>query len=703
MKTLFARLFSSPQGVPPYQPRCAISFAYLLMSLALFDCGESHATQRDLFSLSLEELMQVSVQVVSRQPESLETTPAAVTVFTREDIERMGVRWLDELMSYIPGAFPHQRAGSAAPFWSAQFRGNPNENGSGILLLIDGRRQNDAAFGTASTAWMRQNLAGFERVEIMRSPGSALYGANAAYAVINLISANDLREVKVSGGELGATELQLSAQTQLDEWQVSINAYQYRDDGDKRAAFDRFFEQSHTVDPQQSQSFQLHLASPRLSLFVDSYQYTLENYYVLGTLTDGTNQSNSNAFDYGIHLHDITWRDIVFGAMLNQRRSEYQLTSRLTPANTGSNTTPQDFIFQSTFFSETNSIDVTSTGNFNVQNRWQLGIETYEEKASAEANATHDVMNGVYLGNGLVRQPYDLMPNARRTGFGYYSHWASDWTEHISSTVGVRHDETDDVGGATSPRIALIYRGIDAQIWKMAYVEAFRAPSLGELHLTSNPVNLGNDDLKPVRLKNLELTNLLQGKSTSLETSLFYSHEQDLILFRQVSPTTVQRFNVGELSIKGMEFSLHWRTAPDLEIGLLGSHIFSWNQNYGDAVGVTDASTVVPRDLATITLDFAYDKWRFHIASHYVSGVAVNQHSSAYALGRFNIVYRTTPDQRLSLSVSNLFDTTYDTTTDSAGIGAGNDGQLIRSAPQRGRQLLLSWTWNPEDTMKPRN
>lgn len=649
---------------------------------------------QDLFALSLEELMMVTVEVASRQPEPLQYTPAAVTVFSREDIERMGVRWLDELVQYVPGAYPHQRAGSAAPFWTTQFRGNPNENGSGLLLLIDGRRQNDAAFGTASTAWMRQSLAGFKRVEILRGPGSAIYGANATYAVINLITDPSQKAVTVAAGEHGATDVQLAAATSADDWRLSAKAQDYRDDGEQRAASDRFQKQTQTEDPQQASGVQLQLDAPQVSLFASQHHNTLDNYYVLATLADGINRSGTDLLEYGLRLHDLEWRGVDIGAMLNRRESDYELLSRLAPANTTQNSSAQDFVFRSIFHSETTTLELTSAGEINPRHHWQAGFEGYAERATADADATHDLATLDYLGGGLQQQPYNLMPDADRNGLGVYTHWQAQWTESVRTYLGLRRDDTDDVGGATSPRAALIYSGLPDQILKLAYVEAFRPPSLGELHLTSNPVNLGNDELQPVQLKNLELIHLLQGDTISLETSFYASAERDLILFRPISATTVQRFNVGELDTQGIEFALRWRADTHLELGLLGSHILDWDQFNADAVRVDDAAAVIPRDLATATLDWSLDRWQLHLAAHYAGEIDTITDTSPYTLGRLRIGYRIDPHQAIALTGSNLFDTQYDTVSDSAGLGRDAEGQLVRGAPQRGRQLLLSWTWD---------
>lgn len=648
---------------------------------------------KELFELSLEELIRIPVAVATRAPQQLQLIPASVTVYSREDIERMGVRWLDELLRYVPGAYVHQRAGSAAGFWTAQFRGNPNENGSGVLLLIDGRRQNDAVFGTIATAWMRQSLAGFERVEIMRSPASALYGANATYAVINLISGQHERALAIAGGEKSARDISASAPVNIGEWRLSGQAHHYEDEGDRRPAFDRFDTQHETQDAQRASSARLSLQNDNIEIFTNVFRHQLDNFYVLATLADGTNHTITEMTEYGLQFRELQWQSLNFDIMLNHRESEYELFSRQLPAGEAPAFSTADFLFRPNFQSETNTAELTTYGSFNPDHHWQIGTEAYEEQAIAITDATHDILTLDYLGGGLQRQPYDLMPNAERTGYGLYLQWQAQWADSLATYLGVRRDDTDDIGNATSPRAAVTYTGFDHQTWKLAYVEAFRAPSVGELHLTANRNNLGNEALTPVLLRTLELMNILQYQTITLETSLYQSWEKDRILFAPDGPSTVKRFNMGELDTQGLELALRWRAADTLELGLLGSHIIDWQEDNANAVRQDDVDRILPRNVFTTTVDWFHQRWQLHLAAHYISNVNVITSTTPYTLGRLRLGYQWTPDQTIALTGSNFADIDYDTVTDSVGLGVDASGQVVRGAPQRGRQLLLSWEW----------
>lgn len=136
----------------------------------------------NLFSLSLEEFLNVDVVSVSKKNEKLYTAPASVYVITSEEIERYGFLHLQDALKIIPSVYlynPHSWV------WGGQ-RGLVS-NFSQTLLLLNGREMNNliAQEGFISRQFATHNI---KRIEVMASPGSALYGANALAGVINIIT-----------------------------------------------------------------------------------------------------------------------------------------------------------------------------------------------------------------------------------------------------------------------------------------------------------------------------------------------------------------------------------------------------------------------------------------------------------------------------------------------------------------------------------
>ncbi len=143
------------------------------------------ASDIDLFELSLEELMQMPVEIASKKEQSLLHAPAAVTVLTAEDIQRSGLTSLPEVLRLIPGATVSRYDANK---WAISIRGFSNRFANQLLVLMDGRTLYSPLF--SGTYWDAQDvvLNDIERIEVVRGSGGTLWGANAVNGVINIIT-----------------------------------------------------------------------------------------------------------------------------------------------------------------------------------------------------------------------------------------------------------------------------------------------------------------------------------------------------------------------------------------------------------------------------------------------------------------------------------------------------------------------------------
>ena len=142
-----------------------------------------------LADYSLEQLMNVSVEVSSaaRKPQKLEDTAAAIHVITRQDIRRSGMTSLPELLRMVPGM---QVARIDGGTWAISSRGFNAKNSDNLLVMLDGRVLQTPTF--TGVNWDAQGvvLEDVERIEVIRGPGGALWGANAVSGIINIITSS---------------------------------------------------------------------------------------------------------------------------------------------------------------------------------------------------------------------------------------------------------------------------------------------------------------------------------------------------------------------------------------------------------------------------------------------------------------------------------------------------------------------------------
>ncbi|HEY2083120.1 MAG TPA: TonB-dependent receptor plug domain-containing protein [Verrucomicrobiae bacterium] len=183
--------------------------AFCVIGLALF-ASAAHAA--DLTDLDITNLMEIPITTASKYEQKPTEAPASTTVITSEDIKRYGYRTLGDALASVPGFYVSYDR-------NYQFLGargvNLGDFNSRILLLVDGHRINsdltDGAF--IDTAFIL-DVDLIERIEIVRGPGSVLYGDNAFFGVINVITrrANSVNGAEVSGsyGEFNTYQTRVS-------------------------------------------------------------------------------------------------------------------------------------------------------------------------------------------------------------------------------------------------------------------------------------------------------------------------------------------------------------------------------------------------------------------------------------------------------------------------------------------------------------
>jgi iron complex outermembrane receptor protein len=144
--------------------------------------------------LSIEDLLKLPVTSVSRREQALSDAPAAVFVVNADDIRRSGATSIPEALRLAPGV---QVAQSRSGGWAVTARGSNGRYANKLLVLMDGRVIYSPLF--SGVWWEAQGAAmqDIDRIEVIRGPQAALWGANAVNGVINIIT-RDARDTQAS-------------------------------------------------------------------------------------------------------------------------------------------------------------------------------------------------------------------------------------------------------------------------------------------------------------------------------------------------------------------------------------------------------------------------------------------------------------------------------------------------------------------------
>ncbi len=162
--------------------------AFLIGTSVTMQCWaapDAVAETEELMGLSLEELLQVQVMTLSRKPQSLSSSPAAVFVVTQADIRKSGARTLPDVLRMVPGVQVGQVDSNT---WAVTSRGSNGVFANKLLVLQDGRSLYGPMYSGVRWEAQDTDLSSIERIEVIRGPGAVMWGSNAVNGVINIIT-----------------------------------------------------------------------------------------------------------------------------------------------------------------------------------------------------------------------------------------------------------------------------------------------------------------------------------------------------------------------------------------------------------------------------------------------------------------------------------------------------------------------------------
>lgn len=462
-----------------------------------------------------QQLAQLDPVVVTatRTPQTVDETLSAVTVLSREDIDRSQAVDLPSLLSRQPG-LNVVRNGSFGQNSSLFIRGT---NSDQSLVMIDGLRVGSAT--TGQTAFQHLPLDNLQRIEIVRGPRSSIYGADAIGGVVQMSTRGEemfegqrLRGGLMAGGN-DTNEVTAGIDAGDGEREISITGRSFDTDGIKAS------EDSVGDNGTENDSASIRYAQ-RINKQV---QWRVNALHARGTSESGGG-ADSDAFTDFVQQAISTELDI-------EASESWQVTLSAGQSKD-----------ESDFFGDDRA-PRTLTSRFNTETR-QAGWTN-----ELFFGNNHQVIAGLDAREDEVESTTDFQEDARHNvgAYGVYI-WDGERTDFEAS---VRQDDNEAFGDATTGGIAGGYRLGETTRVRASVDTAFNAPTFNELYFPDVGFFSGNPELDPEESVSYEL-GIQGGRDYQWGVNVFRTEIDDVIVFDGAQATSV---NKDEATIDGVELS----------------------------------------------------------------------------------------------------------------------------------------------------
>jgi outer membrane receptor protein involved in Fe transport len=528
---------------------------------------------KDFRELNIEDLLNQEITIATKSKQKISEAPSIVTIITAEEIKNMGARSLRDILEIVPGfEFSRQRIGAVL----VGIRGTKDPRGTAkLLFLVDGVPYNTLMYGLSLFGGYELNMDAVERIEVIRGPGSALYGRNAFNGVVNVITKSAINQENSGlqftalGGNYNTWGGGVSYGMKKEKLDLYFNLMKLSTDGHE-PLFDNGMGGTSPWELYQD-NFYLNVKANLGKLEFSGF-YTDREYGSSHGPFVTNSYVKSQRGSYFLKYHHSFSKKLEFTSrIIGQHLREVQNIEVFKPG------LPPPF------------------GLFWPKGRYaQPQYEEYKYGLEAEFryqfSENHHLLAGIQLerygvDDCRVRANYDLDPQGTGAALinpvtgDYYGKddmpeypggWILDYghdyhnlaffiqdtfylAHNFGITIGGRYDNDSEFGGVFNPRGGIVWEFAKNVSLKLLYGQAYRAPNCQEQFKT-NGFAIGNVDLKPEKIKTFEIGLGCRFKKVSTGINFFYNKLHDVIYVEPEfvgEPNTYQ--NIGENIARGFE------------------------------------------------------------------------------------------------------------------------------------------------------
>lgn len=588
----------------------------LLVSSAAF-AGESGPD--DLFAL-----LQQESDLATKTKKNIDYLPGLITVLHRSELQRYGFKTVKDALELIPGIDFSMKGLIVRGIGNAFISGKTK-------IMLNGVTFNDTASSSAPYI-LRLPVEAVERVEVIRGPGSALYGEYAYSGVINIVTVSDMNYLFAGYEDYGhdhdGRHGGFAAFHRDSDLAMQLIVTDSASDG-------RYTDVKTDIlyQPQFSGNIPVSnapgsaelLSEQRFYLFDLQYKkFALSAYAVHSSEGAGFGEGNALPSDDGKANIEV-WRKSFEARQTVELDGGAEL--RLKAGLLLSELRVRDMYVMPEGFTYIIPFDDGIIAGSHAKEEKQYGgaelayeaLQGHKLLVGAESSRSEikdsyierNVNPGIPTPLGSVQRfsgiygPLGGHPTRSVRALYAQDEWSAG--ERTTVTLGLRYDDYDDIGSNTSPRIAAVYEISPVHILKAQYAHAFRPPNYIELYMRNNPFATGDETLTAETVDTYEAAYVFNNQSEVIRIGLFYSLLQNLIGIEKTTVLNGNYTDKGEATVRGVEAEFEKRYFDETAIRAHLSYVNAQNDDrtidrYAALTGTLGVSKYLNKTFGTALL-----------------------------------------------------------------------------------------------------
>lgn len=639
--------------------------------LIVFFSHPLYSQEEEYFEMSLEELMNMEISVASKGSESVINSPSSVYVFTASEIERMGVTSVEELLNFVPGYFTGLDIEQGKAFRTGS-RGRSTALSESVLFLVNGHRINDLYTGGVSIINRLIPVENIKQIEVIRGPGSSLYGSNAFLGVVNIVTKENNNDITLSYGSFQGISAAGNFSAKVREVEVNGFIKGFANDGYEFDDFeDLLGNRNDMTDPEQGVDISVGVKWKNLKLEARHHEREFKGFYGLGGVADFNNNEQSSQTMANLSYKLTAGENLNFNIKTGYRVENWKTKAVILP--TGFDGMTEDFFAGPYMKSTAFNFSTDATYTISDKNELLAGF-SYEQAGISRAVSlsTHDYLTFEYFGG--IREYYLPFNNTddKRNIFGVFVQDRHIINDNLRVTFGARLDSYNDFGSSINPRGAIVYNTPFKSTIKAMYGQAFRAPNYLELYDQYNPVDYGNTELEAEEIQTFELAYIQNLSKFSATVTYFHNTIKNLIFLNPAAPPVDAPNNpLGVPSFYNFEEDIN---TSGIEVAAILKPVesLSFTATY---THLMDDFTYMPKSMASARLNYRFGLFNLNVNGIYHGEIKEISGQSSYTL--VNTKLSMTVDNLTVFGrVSNIADELYRTPTTISDVGVVNRGRV---------------------------